>query len=98
SSIEIHAAKRGRTYVRSLIARTVASGNPAEFASRRWGIGPATTISKAAVAALDSSGFADEAAREFLAAAAERSLLGRIPGLRRVPANIRLGAFSSRPG
>lgn len=97
SSVEITAAKRGRTFVRATIARAVAPSEP-QFVSQRWGIGPATTINKAAVAALDSSGFTDEAAREFLAAAAERSLLGRIPGLRRVPPNIRMGAFSSRPG
>lgn len=96
SAVSIPSTKPGRTFVRGLIARAVAEGNPEEYANRRWGIGTGAIVAKAALGAVASSN--GEPAREFLAAAMERSLLGRIPGLKRVPPNIRMASFSTRPG
>lgn len=96
-SVEITAAKRGRTFVRHVIGQAVATGDLAEFASSRWGIVAGAQVAKAAAGAI-ASGTNTEPAREFLAAAIERSILGRIPGARRVPPNIRMSHFTAGPG
>lgn len=85
----IQLAPRGRNFVRGAIAWSQAKGNAAAYAAQRWGTAQAEVIAKAAVPAsvADPAGTAE--AREFFALAVEQSLLGRIPGLRRVPFNTR---------
>lgn len=85
----VNLAPKGRTFVRGAIAWSQAKHNAEAYAQSRWGAAQAAAIAKAAVPAslADAAGTAE--AREFFALAVEQSLLGRIPGLRRVPFNTR---------
>ena len=89
SSNTIDLAPKGRTFVRGLIAHTVARSNPAAYASNRWGTGQADRIAKAAVPALTTTDIGTPEAREFFALVTDQSLIGRIQGLRRVAFNTR---------
>jgi len=86
----VNLAPTGRTFVRGLIAQTMAKDNAEAYARNRWGVGLAGQIAKAAVPAMlatDPAGTPE--GREFFALAVAQSLLGRIAGLRRVPFNVR---------
>ena len=79
---------RGRTFVRGVIAHTMASANPDSYAANRWGHSHAQTIAKAAVPAIIAEPGGTPEAREFFGMAIEQSLLGRVPNLRRIGFNI----------
>ena len=81
---------RGRAFVRSLICRSLGHvGNDARgFALDRWGSAQAEIVTKSTVTALLAQH--DPEAQEFFAPVLERSLLGRLSGLRRVPFNVRM--------
>lgn len=82
-------APEGRTFVRSLIARTLHSNDLVGYASQRWGVAAATGIQKAAMSAIATGDVGSPESREFFSLAVQESLLGRIQGIRRVPFNIR---------
>jgi HK97 family phage major capsid protein len=83
----------GRTFVRSLIARSLV-GNSDEniyaFARNRWGDHSANDVTKAAVGAITSGDTGGvDAARAFFGLAREQSVIGRLVGLRRIPFGVR---------
>lgn len=87
---------KGRTYVRGLIAKGLvgASGTPDNIAGcavTRWGAHQADAITKAAVSSILSSdtGGVDATRMEFFDLVRERSVLGQMEELRRVPFNLR---------
>lgn len=85
----VNLAPAGRTFVRGMIADALAKSNAAEFAAKRWGVAQADRIAKAAVPALNSNDIGIPEAREFFGLAIKQSLLGRVPGLRRISFNVR---------
>jgi hypothetical protein len=89
--------ERGQDFVRALIARAVAPMDAASYAAERWG-DRAATVTRAAVEAGTSGGWAaplvGTAGGEFFAAVAERSIIGRLAGLRRMPTNMRIAYLS----
>ncbi|OWR00872.1 phage major capsid protein [Sphingopyxis witflariensis] len=86
---------KGSTFVRYAMALAVGKdvGNAAAYAASRWGEGSQVhRILKGAVSAGDTAGWGEELVSEYGAAAAdflglvrERTIIGRLPGLRRVP-------------
>ena len=85
---------KGMTFARAAIAVALAEGSKSaasEIAAARWGAtSPATAYLKSAVGAGTSDTWRPEsspysASAEFFAAAFERSIAGRLAGLRRVP-------------
>lgn len=85
---------RGRNFVRSLIARYL-DMRPEAVASR-WGPYDAETINKAVVAALGTSGTTGTAnSAEFLGLVREGAIIGRLPGIRRVPIGVRVNRMTS---
>jgi HK97 family phage major capsid protein len=83
-----------RTYVRSLIAGSVAGGSEESlkaYAFGRWAWAHPDSIAKAAIGALVAEG--NSLATEFLSAVRERSVLGRL-NFRRVPFNVRMLAMT----
>lgn len=88
---------RGRNLVRALICRQAGAlgESGVEFATRTWGAYHAPAIEKAATAMMLGSDFGEPAALEFLDAVREKSLIGRMPLLRRVPFNLRLLSMAS---
>jgi HK97 family phage prohead protease len=99
---------RGRDFTRALIALAKATvpGEAVEIAAARWGPGSrAVEATKAAIEGMTTGNTANlvgPAAVEFFAAVAERSLVGRITGLHRIPLQVRVltgtGAVASWPG
>lgn len=80
----------GRDFVRAAIAHALAD-NPSEataYARSRWG---ESFIQRSAVQGAEDADLApnSSARSEFFARAVERSVLGRLPGLRRVSNNVR---------
>jgi HK97 family phage major capsid protein len=84
---------KGRTFVRSLIARSFRLDENA--IADRWGAYEAPAITKAAVAALDTTETGDPSGVEFLQLVREASLLGRLPSLRNVPFMVRMTRMTS---
>lgn len=92
-------AARGSLYTRAIIAKALArnahgNSNPAtaiNLAEQRWGLSVGSQIKSV----IDSGDFGSPAATEFFSIAREQSLLGRIPGLRRVPFEVRMLAATS---
>lgn len=104
----ISTAPRGRDFTRAMIAIAKAA-TPYEaeaIAAARWGPSSrAVEATKAAVEGMTSGNTPDligAAAVEFFAAVAERSIIGRLTGLRRLPLQVRvltgIGAVASWPG
>jgi hypothetical protein len=92
----ISTSPRGRDFVRSSIALSKAA-IPIEavaIAEQRWGPGSrAALATKAAVEGMTTGNTSDllgPAAIEFFQVVSERSIVGRLTGLRRVPLNTRL--------
>lgn len=88
---------RGRAFVRKSIAAGVASfsgGNPSDIAERRWGAFHAEQMYKSAVAALTQEG-TDPHAMEFFNLVFEKTIPGRLMGIRRIPINVRVLAMVS---
>lgn len=81
---------RGRAFVRTLVCRALGHVGPDArgFALDRWGSAAAEVVTKSTVTALLAQH--DPEAQEFFAPVLERSLLGRLSGLRRVPFNVRM--------
>ncbi|WP_339487843.1 phage major capsid protein [Pseudomonas sp. EL_65y_Pfl2_R95] len=80
---------KGRTFIRSLIARSVSACSSVEgmarFTSARWGNYQGDLVSKAAVSAITQNEVGEYAAQEFFGLVMERSLLRRMSGFRRIP-------------
>ena len=84
---QVSVIPKGHTFVRSLIIRAQgAAGEEAThgIATDRWGQYQADRITKAAVSAITTGDLGNEAATEFFDLVRERSLIGRLVGLRRV--------------
>ncbi|MFG8091053.1 phage major capsid protein [Pseudomonas aeruginosa] len=88
---QVSIAPKGQTYVRSLILRAIAPyadfEGIKESAIARWGSYQGEQVAKAAIAPIMQSDIGDYAAVEFFNLVMERSLLGRLAGLRRIPFN-----------
>lgn len=87
-----NSASNARLFLRALITRICAKENPQIYAHERWRWADPESIAKTAVAALTNGGN-DFFAREFLQAARERSVLGKLP-FRRAPFDTRMLATS----
>lgn len=91
---------KGRTYVRGLIAKGLVGRNGTEeniagCAVTRWGAHQADAIVKTAVSALTSTDTGTDSAKaEFFNLVRERSVLGQMQDLRKVPFNVRMLAVS----
>jgi HK97 family phage prohead protease len=108
----VSASPRGRDFVRALIAlgKAATPGEAEALAAERWGsssraVEAVRTITKAPVeghTTTTASALVGVAAAEFFGAVAERSIVGRLVGLRRVPLQVRVltgtGAVASWPG
>ncbi|WP_444437109.1 phage major capsid family protein [Pseudomonas sp. A6] len=90
---QVSIVPKGQTFIRSLILRaTMRSASEESMiagAQARWGAYQGESIAKAAVGAILSSDIS-EPAQEFLGLVTERSLLGRLVGLRRTPFRTRM--------
>jgi HK97 family phage major capsid protein len=91
---QVSTAPKGQTFVRSLILRATAKSmtydSMLNVARIRWGDYQGEQIAKAAISPIMQSDVGDYAAAEFFNLVMERSLLGRLAGLRRVPFNRRM--------
>lgn len=84
---------KGQAFVRATILKALVGGNYETLlrsACDRWGDHNGQLVAKAAVSALTSAEIGNVAAVEFFGLIMERSLLGRMAGLRRVPFNRRM--------
>lgn len=96
---QVSTAPKGQLFTRAVIAKALAridrgTADPSAVltvAAGRWGSYVADQIKSF----IDSSDVGSIAAREFFGLAFEQSLLGRIPGLRRVPFNVKSLAITS---
>lgn len=92
-------APKGQTFARSLILRATTKDlsykSALELATARWGQYHGEQIAKAAVAPIMQNDVGDYAAVEFFNMVMERSLLGRMTGLRRVPFDRRMLRITS---
>jgi HK97 family phage major capsid protein len=96
--LPVSSAPKGRDFVRAAIALAISPDNPASalpYACDRWGdkAAPAFLV-KAAVEGGGTDSWGENiagvsAVREFFEAVAERSITGRLSGLRRPPLNVR---------
>lgn len=99
---QVSIGPRGQTFARTLILRSISKN--AEFetafaiAQNRWGSHIGSTIAKAAVAPVMTAEMGDAAIVEFFNLVMERSLLGRLAGLRRVPFNTQMLKITSGAG
>lgn len=96
----VSAFPKGTTFARMVIAKAIGQNNNAEaagFAAARWGEASAPArLLKAAVSAGSTgdpdfgplSGEYGSAATEFIALVRQRSIIGRLSGLRRVPLHV----------
>lgn len=93
-SVSTNHSPRGRSFVRSLIARHFKLSP--ESIANRWGPYEAELIQKAVVSALSTSGTTGNASSaEFLGLVREGAIIGRLPGIRRVPIGVRLNRMTS---
>lgn len=85
----VSTAPKGQILIRSLILRATCPNATnqtlQDVAQARWGAYSGDMVAKAAVAAITGSDVGDTAAVEFFGLVMERTLLGRMAGLRRVP-------------
>lgn len=87
---------RSRSFVRGLIVNAVSEANTVEakrrYAESRWGEDAAALVMKTAQGAVTAAnlGAPDETAAEFFDLVRERSIFGRLAGMRRVPFNTRM--------
>lgn len=92
---------KGRVFVRSLIARGLVGPTGSEehirgCAVTRWGAYHADAIVKSAVSALTSGDTGTDSAKaEFFNLVRERSVLGQMQDLRKVPFNVRMLAVTA---
>ena len=94
------AAPAGRNFIRAAVATalTQGRGSAERLAEARWG-GQAGQEIKSVIAAGTTTNLSEAtgpAARAFLAAVGERSVIGRLPGLRRLP--FRVAALTPADG
>jgi len=96
---QVSIAPKGQTLARSLILRATTSNmsydSMLDVARARWGEYQGDQIAKAAVAPIIQSDVGDYAAVEFFNLVMERSLLGRLVGLRRLPFNRKMLKITS---
>ena len=87
--MSIDLTPRGRSFVRGMILRSTGiteRQHLMEAATERWGSHQAETITRAAIAPVMSGDLGDNAAAsEFISLVKERSIYGRMAGLRRIP-------------
>ncbi|MDT4824836.1 Phage capsid family protein [compost metagenome] len=84
---------RGQLFTRSMILKGIGitcESDALAKASARWGAYQGAAVTKAAVATLTTDDFGDTAANEFFDLVRERSLLGRLTGLRQVPFRVKM--------
>jgi len=96
--MQVSTAPKGQVFVRSLILRHKGFTSETDAlakASALWGSYLAPAIVKAAVDPLAGADFGEVAAVEFFDLVRERSLLGRLAGLRRVPFRVRMLATAT---
>lgn len=97
--MQVSTAPRGSLYVRTVIAKALArnsrgTSTPSivtDLATERWG----QFVGQQIKSVLDAGDYGSPAASEFFAVAREMSLLGRIPGLRRLPFETRMLAATT---
>ncbi|MFZ3206394.1 MAG: phage major capsid protein [Pseudomonas sp.] len=97
--MQVSTAPKGQLFTRSIIAKAIAridrgTAEPSSalaVAADRWG----SYVGDQIKSFVDSGDVGSIAAREFFGLAFEQSLLGRIPGLRRVPFNVKALAASA---
>jgi HK97 family phage prohead protease len=108
----VSVSPRGRDFTRALIAlaKAAAPDEAEEIAAARWGprsraVEVVRAITKTVVEGMatgNTSALVGVAAVEFFAAVAERSIVGRLAGLHRIPLQVRVltgtGAVASWPG
>ena len=91
---QVSTAPKGQTLARALILRASAKNLAYEtamsVATARWGQYQGEQVAKTAMAPMMRSDVGDHAAVEFFNLVMERSLLGRLSGLRRVPFDRRM--------
>lgn len=79
---------KGRTFIRSLIVRSISSASSMEgmmaYSSSRWGDYQGGLVAKTAVSAITQNEVGESAAKEFFSLVMEKSLLRRLSGLRQV--------------
>ncbi|WP_153020645.1 phage major capsid protein [Pseudomonas sp. BMS12] len=96
---QVSIAPKGQTFVRSLILRATTKHltyeTARDIATARWGQYQGELIAKAAVAPIMQSDVGEIAATEFFSLVMERSLLGRLAGLRRLPFNRKMLKITS---
>jgi HK97 family phage major capsid protein len=94
----VSTAPRGLSFVRAAIATAVAPDEPLaaqKYAEARWGVMSVPSLMvKAAVSAGGTDTWGEDissvsAVREFFEAVSERSIVGKLAGLRRPPLNVR---------
>lgn len=91
---QVSIAPKGQTLARALILRATTKNMTYEtardIATTRWGQYQGEQIAKSAVAPIMQSDVGDQAAVEFFNLVMERTLLGRLAGLRRIPFHRRM--------
>ncbi|MDT4835536.1 Phage capsid family protein [compost metagenome] len=91
---QVSISPKGQILARSLILRATTKNlsyeTARDIATSRWGQYQGELIAKAAVASITQSDIGDTAVAEFFGLVMERSLLGRLAGLRRLPFNRRM--------
>lgn len=94
SMTQVSTAPKGQALARSLILRATTKHmdyqSMLDVATARWGQHQAEQVTKAAVASVTQGDVGDYAAAEFFGLVMERTLLGRLTGLRRLPFNRRM--------
>jgi HK97 family phage major capsid protein len=87
TAMTVSLVPRGRNFVRGVMLKAqglVSEGSARDAALARWGSQGEAAV-KAAVSAVTVNDVGTSEAREFMSLVAERSTLGRLAGLRRVP-------------
>lgn len=96
---QVSIAPKGQALARSLILRATTSNmsydSMLDVARARWGEYQGEQIAKAAIAPIVQNDVGDYAAVEFFNLVMERSLLGRLVGLRRLPFNRKMLKITS---
>lgn len=96
---QVSIAPKGQTLVRSLLLRAttknMAYDSLLDIATARWGQYQGEQVAKASIAHIVQSDVGDYAAVEFFNLVMERSLLGRLVGLRRLPFRRRMLKITS---
>jgi len=86
---------RGRTFVRGVIAKAATEGGNEAigYAETRWSSSWAPVV-KAMTGSITTDDTGNVEAQEFFGTVADRSLLGQLTGLRRIPFNVRYMSMS----